>query len=277
MMRVARTVAAYSLLVLLLGPGSLRAETLRLATGSPYELGLVDALFKAFQGQNPCELNVTKAGSGESLALLKEGKVDLVMVHAPEAEGAAVKEGWACGRTYLGGNDFVIVGPDTDPAHIRTCSTAVCAYRRIAEARSVFFSRGDNSGTHKKELELWKQAGINPGGEWYRITKDFMMASFQKANSEQGHFMTDRSTYLVAKKEIPELTLVVLFEKDPVLINRYHALTINPERYPAAAYELAKKFVAFLMSEKGQEIIATFGTEEYGQPLYFSASAEAGK
>lgn len=250
---------------------------MRLATGSPYELGLVDALFDGFKKEVPCDLEVTKAGSGESLALLKEGKVDLVLVHAPEAEATAVKEGWALGRTYIGGNDFVIVGPETDPAKIGTCPTAASALRRIAEAQALFFSRGDNSGTHKKELALWKQAGSSPGGGWYRITDDFMMASFQKANCEKGYFMTDRSTYLVAKKRIPGLALVVLCEKDPALVNRYHALTIDPERYPAAAYALAAKFVAFLKSERGQEIIATFGKKDYGQPLYFSATAEPEK
>jgi ABC-type tungstate transport system, permease component len=214
---------------------------------------------------------VTKAGSGDSLQLLKSGQVDIIMVHAPEAEQQAVKEGWALNRTYVGGNDFVILGPAEDPAAIRGCKDVLCAYKKIAEKKAVFITRGDNSGTHKKEVSIWEKAGIKPEGNWYRTSKDFMMASLQKAANENGYFMVDRSTYIVARKENPALNFAVLFEGDPMLINQYHALITNPTMYPQANYEPAKKFVEFLRGAQGQKIIATFGREEFGEPLYFSA------
>ena len=269
-MRWVRT-SFFLLVMLFIVPSSLFATTLRLATGSPYESGLVDALFAEFKKEVPCELNVTKSGSGDSLQLLKSGQVDIIMVHAPEAEQQAVKEGWALNRTYIGGNDFVILGPAEDPAAIKECKDVLCAYKKIAEKKAVFITRGDNSGTHKKDLSIWEKTGIKPEGGWYRTSQDFMMASLQKAASEKGYFMVDRSTYIVARKKNPALSLVVLFEGDPMLINQYQALTTNPTMYPHANYELAKKFVEFLNGAQGQKIIAAFGREEFGEPLYFSA------
>ena len=189
------------------------AESLCLATGSPYELGLVDALFNEFKKDVPCELAVTKAGSGESLQLLKDGAVDMVMVHAPAVEEAAVKEGWAKNRTYICANDFVIIGAEADSAGIKGCDTVVCAYRKIAQKQALFISRADNSGTHKKELQIWQQAGIEPQGAWYIINKDFMMATLLKASADGAYFMTDRSTYIVARKQHPELKLVLLLRE----------------------------------------------------------------
>jgi tungstate transport system substrate-binding protein len=276
-MRWVRAFAVFLLLTLVIAPSSLLAATLRLATGSPYELGLVDALFAEFKKEVPCELNVTKAGSGESLQMLKTGAVDVIMVHAPAEEAKAIEEGWAFNRTYVGGNDFVILGPIEDPAAIKDCKDVICAYKKIAEKEAVFITRGDNSGTHKKELSIWKKTGIKPEGGWYRTSKDFMMASLQKAASENGYFMVDRSTYIVARKENPALNLAVLFEGDPMLINQYHALTTNPTMYPQANYELAKKFVEFLKSDKGQKIITTFGKEKFGESLYFSVAQKPEK
>ncbi|HPD61116.1 MAG TPA: substrate-binding domain-containing protein [Thermodesulfobacteriota bacterium] len=276
-MRWVRTPIGFLLLMLFIGPSSLVAATLRLATGSPYELGLVDALFTEFKKEVPCELKVTKAGSGDSLRLLKTGKVDLIIVHAPEAEQQVVKEGWALNRTYLGGNDFVILGPREDPAGIKECKNVLCAYKKIADKKAVFVTRGDNSGTHKKELTIWEKAGIKPEGSWYRTSKDFMMAALQKAASENGYFMVDRSTYIVARKKNPNFNLAFLFEGDPMLINQYHVLTINPTRYPQANYALAKKFVEFLKGDSGQKIIGSFGKEKFGESLYFSALQKSEK
>ena len=276
-MRWVRNTTVFLLLMFFIVPSSLLAATLRLATGSPYELGLVDALFLEFKKEVPCDLNVTKAVSGESLQMLKTGAVDVIMVHAPAEEAKAIEEGWALNRTYFGGNDFVIVGPAKDPAGIKGCKDVVGAYRKIAGAKAPFISRGDNSGTHKKELKIWEKAGITPQGSWYMINKDFMMATLLKASDDGAYFMTDRSTWIVAKKEKPDLKLVVLFEGDPMLINRYHALTTNPAMYPQANYELAKKFVEFLKGAQGQKIIGTFGKEKFGEPLYFSASQRPGE
>jgi tungstate transport system substrate-binding protein len=128
-----------------------------------------------------------KAGSGASLKLLKNKAVDVVMVHAPTSEKKVVQEGWAIKRTLIGSNEFYIVGPKDDPADISKASSAADAYRMIAEAGAKFFSRGDNSGTHKKEMAVWKKAGIQPSGLWYVVTKDFMMATLKRAQSVNLH------------------------------------------------------------------------------------------
>ncbi|HYQ90613.1 MAG TPA: substrate-binding domain-containing protein, partial [Candidatus Competibacteraceae bacterium] len=138
-----------------------------LATGSPGEIGLLEALAQACSRQSPMTLRWVKAGSGEALDFLKARQVDVVLVHAPAAEATAVKEGWAVKPTLIGSNEFHIVGPENDPAKIREASSAIDAYRHIAAAGAPFISRADNSGTHKKEMQLWKAAGIEPKGDWY--------------------------------------------------------------------------------------------------------------
>lgn len=200
------------------------AARLRLATGSPGELGLVAALARPFLQENGLSLCWIKAGSGESLRLLQEKKVDLIMVHAPAAEKQAVEQGWAVRRTLIGSNEFFIVGPPTDPAQIAQAASAADAYARISQAQAGFLSRGDNSGTHKKELSIWKQAGIAPAGAWYQVSSDFMLATLRKADLEGAYFMVDSSTWAAAYRELPNLA--VLFRGDPVLINTYHALSL---------------------------------------------------
>ncbi|MFH0821668.1 MAG: substrate-binding domain-containing protein, partial [Pseudomonadota bacterium] len=162
-----------------------------LATGSPGELGLLKVLAETFAGKADASMCWKKAGSGESLKLLKDKKVDMIMVHAPTAEKKAIEEGWAIKRSLIGSNEFFIVGPAADPAKIAEAKNAADAYAKIAAAKAKFFSRGDNSGTHKKETDIWKKAGITPSGDWYVVTKDFMKATLKRANDEKGYFMTD--------------------------------------------------------------------------------------
>lgn len=238
-----------------------------LATGSPGELGLLEALADAFNKGNGTSLCWKKAGSGASLKLLKGREVDMVMVHAPAAEKKAVQEGWAIKRTLIGSNEFYIVGPKNDPAGIAEAKNAPEAYRKIAEAEAKFFSRGDNSGTHKKELDVWKNAGIEPSGEWYIVTKAFMMATLKRADAEKGYFMTDSSTWVAARAETPNLT--ILFRGDPFLVNTYHALCQPKGATPGQEY--ASKFIDFVQSEKGQKIIRDYGADKYGEGLYNDA------
>jgi tungstate transport system substrate-binding protein len=239
-----------------------------LATGSPGELGLLEKLANEFNSENGTTMCWKKAGSGKSLQLLQDKKVDLILVHAPTAEKKAVAEGWAIKRTLIGSNEFYIVGPENDPAGIATAISAADAYTRIAAQKSPFLSRGDNSGTHKKELGLWKTAGIAPTGDWYVITKDFMMATLKKADEMNGYFMTDSSTWVAAQQEMRNLK--VLFKGDPVLINTYHGLC-QPER-ATDGQAAASRFIDFIGSAKGQNIIGTFGKEMYGQPMYNDAA-----
>jgi tungstate transport system substrate-binding protein len=241
--------------------------TFKLATGSPGELGMLEKLADAFNAQHGTAMCWVKAGSGKSLNLLKEQQVDVVMVHAPAAEKQAVADGWAIKRTLIGSNEFYIVGPKNDPAGIAEAATAAEAYARIAQAKAPFLSRGDNSGTHKKEMAIWKKAGIDPGSDWYMITKDFMMATLKKANDVNGYFMTDSSTWVAGKKALANLT--ILFKGDPFLINTYHALC-QPEgrgKYPG----IAAKFIDFVGSEQGQRIIRDYGKDLYGEAMYNDA------
>ena len=244
------------------------ATAVRLATGSPGELGLVEVLANAFNATHDARLCWKKAGSGASLKLLKEKKVDVVMVHAPAAEKKAVAEGWAIKRHLIGSNEFYIVGPQNDPAGISTAASAAEAYRKIADAKHRFFSRGDNSGTHKKEMAIWETAGVQPSGAWYVVTKTFMMATLNMADAEQGYFMTDSSTWVAAKKELKHLK--ILFRGDPFLINTYHTLC-QPEG-ATAGQPLAARFIDFVVSERGQKLLRDYGVDRYGEGLYNDAA-----
>ena len=245
------------------------SKQLILATGSPGELGLLKVLSEEFLKGRDASLCWRKAGSGASLKLLKAKKADLIMVHAPAAEKAAVAEGWAVKRTLIGSNEFYIVGPKEDPAGIAKAENAAQAYSLIAKAQAPFITRGDNSGTHKKELAIWKNAGIQPSGEWYVVTKDFMMASLQKADRIKGYFMTDSSTWVKGRGLHGLANLEILFKGDPFLINTYHALCQPKGTTPLA--EMGAGLIDFLVSSKGQEIIGTFGKKEFGAPLYRDA------
>ncbi len=243
------------------------AQPFKLATGSPGELGLLKELALVYNGKYGTAMCWVKAGSGKSLKLLKAKKVDAVMVHAPAAEKAAIKDGWAINRSLIGSNEFYIVGPKNDPAGIAGAASAADAYAKISQTKSTFLSRGDNSGTNKKELRLWKTAGIVPTGDWYIITKDFMMATLKKANSLNGYFMTDSSTWVAGKKDLGNLK--VLFKGDPFLINTYHGLCQPAGATPAQ--KDAALFIQFLSSAQGQQIIRDYGKSLYGQGMYNDA------
>jgi len=244
------------------------ANQFSLATGSPGELGLLKDLAEAFGKQDNAKMTWFKAGSGESLKLLKDKKVDMIMVHAPVAEKQAVQDGWAIKRSLIGSNEFFIVGPAHDPAKIAEAKSAMDAYRRIAAAKAKFFSRGDNSGTHKKEMDLWKKAEINPQGDWYVVTSDFMTATLKRADQEKGYFMVDSSTWVADKNEVPDLK--ILFKGDKLLVNTYHALCQPPGATPGAA--TAAKFIDFVASPQGQKIIQDYGRDKYGEGLYNDAA-----
>jgi tungstate transport system substrate-binding protein len=242
------------------------AKVYKLATGSPGELGMLKVLAENFNAKHGTTMCWVKAGSGKSLSLLQARDVDLCMVHAPAAEKKAVADGWAVGRTLIGSNEFYIVGPKSDPAGIAKAADAADAYARIAKAGALFLSRGDNSGTHKKELAVWKKAGIKPEGKWYVVTKDFMMATLLRANAEGGYFMTDSSTWVAGKKDVPDLA--ILFRGDPMLINTYHALAV-PEGAPN--HDVAMTFIEFVGSAEGQKLIADYGKDLYGEGMYNDA------
>jgi tungstate transport system substrate-binding protein len=239
-----------------------------LATGSPGELGLLKALGDAFAKKEKTTLCWVKAGTGESMQLLKDKKVDMIMVHAPAAEKKAVADGWAIKRELIGSNEFYIVGPPNDPAGIKNAKTAAEAYALIAKQQAKFFSRGDNSGTHKKEMDAWEKAGIKPSGDWYVVTKDFMLATLKRADAEKGYFMTDSSTWVSARKEMQSLK--ILFKGDVFLVNTYHTLCQPAGVTPGQKY--AARFIDFVNSKEGQSIIRTYGKNLYGEGLYNDAA-----
>jgi tungstate transport system substrate-binding protein len=244
------------------------AKKFTLATGSPGELGLLKVLADTFNKANGTSLCWKKAGSGQALKMLKDKQVDMIMVHAPAAEKQAVKDGWAINRTLIGSNEFYIVGPKNDPAGIGMAKSATGAYKKIAQTKVKFFSRGDNSGTHKKEMNVWKKAGIKPSGAWYIVTKAFMTATLMRANNEKGYFMTDSSTWVAEKKEMPNLK--ILFRGDPFLINTYHALCQPKGATPGQEY--ASMFIDFVSSDQGQKIVRDYGADKYRAGLYNDAA-----
>ena len=247
------------------GQGS---KNFTLATGSPGELGLLQALGEAFDKKAGARLIWIKAGSGASLNLLKNRQVDMIMVHAPDAVNGALADGWATNRTLIGSNEFYIVGPKSDPANIKSASSGADAYTKIAKVKANFISRGDKSGTHQKEIDIWKKANITPEGSWYIITNDFMTASLKKANADNAYFMTDSSTWVAEKDVAPNL--VILYRGDKYLVNTYDALAA-----PAGATAnrgIAVKFIQFVESDEGQDIIRNYGKSRYQEPLYNDAA-----
>ena len=235
-----------------------------LATGSPGELGLLKLLAEEFARTADARMVWIKAGTGASLKLLQEKKVDMAMVHAPAQVDKALKDGWATGKTLIGSNEFYIVGPKTDPAGIAQATSAADAYQSIAKAGARFVSRGDNSGTHQKEMQIWQKAGVQPAGAWYIVTKDFMTASLKRASAEGAYFMSDSSTWIMEKGVAPDL--VILYKGDKFLVNTYHAITAPPGATPGR--DTAEKFVAFVASPAGQKIIGGYGRERFGEGLY---------
>jgi tungstate transport system substrate-binding protein len=243
----------------------------RIATGSPGELGLLKVWAEAYCRANDCRLDWIKAGTGASMKLLQTRQVDAVMVHAPEQEKAALRDGWATDAALIGSNEFFIVGPAADPADLAHAADALDAYRRVAKAQAKWVSRGDNSGTHQKETALWQAAGVAPQGDWYIVTGEFMTASLQRAEREGAYFMTDSSTWVAEQRKLPGLK--VLVRGDRRLVNTYHGLLAPAGA--TAGRDVAAGFVRFVASSQGQQILRDFGRAEHGASLYDDAAYAA--
>jgi tungstate transport system substrate-binding protein len=259
--------AILALLLLLTSLEAGAAEgRLRLSTTTSTEnTGLLYALIPPFEERFQLKVDIVPVGTGKALKLAETGDVDVTLVHAPELEEEFVRRGFGVNRRYVMYNDFVIVGPPQDPAAIKEARDAVAAFRKIAEVKATFISRGDRSGTHAKELHLWEKAGVKPSLPWYLEAGRGMGAVLVIADQKRAYTLTDRGTYLVFRQK---LDLSLLFEKDPILSNPYHVIAVNPARHPKVNYLGAMLFIGWLTSHEGQEIIRNFGKEKFGQPLF---------
>ncbi len=235
-------------------------------TTSTQDSGLLDELIPLFEQQTGYVVKTIAVGSGQALAMGKRGEADVLLVHSPEAEEALVADGAGTNRRLIMHNDFVLVGPPQDPAGIARHSARE-SLQRIAAAKALFLSRGDNSGTHAQELKLWKAAAIAPEGQpWYQQTGLGMGQTLTIAAEKKAYTLSDRGTYLALRKK---LGLVILHEGDPSLRNIYHVIELTPARFPKVNTAGGRAFADFLVSKAVQTRIKEFGIAIYGSPLFF--------
>jgi tungstate transport system substrate-binding protein len=259
-----------------------KAGLLRLATTtSTADSGLLDFLLPDFQKKFNCSVDVVAVGTGQSLELGRRGDADVVLVHSRKGEDQFVADGFARERFDVMYNDFIVVGPQADPARVRGLGLGKEAFKAIMESGQKFASRGDKSGTHTKELAVWSSIGVTPDTsmKWYNSLGQGMGEVLLFAQDQQAYTLADRGTYLAMKDKLPGLDILVgganLAEnKDKILLNAYGVLAVSPDKHPQTNIELAMKFVGWLCSLETQKRIAGFGAERFGQPLFYADSAE---
>ncbi len=235
-------------------------------TTSVADTGLLDILVDVFQKKSGYTVKAIAVGSGQAMLLGKSGEADILWVHSPDDEKQFVAEGYGIDRTTFMHNDFVILGPLADPAKIKGIAKASDAFGKIAASNALFVSRGDNSGTHKKEKKLWEAAAVKPASGNYIEVGQGMAGTVSVANEKNAYCLADRSSYLSLKKSI---SLVILGEGDSALINRYSLILVNPAKFSKVNAQGAKLFFDFLLSPQAKDIIEKFGQDKYGQQLFF--------
>ena len=244
------------------------------STIGPIDAGIVGALEEAFTKKTGISVEHTGAGTGKAIQMAETGKYDLLLVHAKALEEKFVADGFGTKRYDLMYNDFVILGPSADPAKIKGLKDAAAALRRIMEAKALFVTRGDKSGTHVKELEVWKKAGIEPQGAWYHIFEQGSKGNAPTlafTNEKQAYTIMDRATYITMKTKI---TLQMLVERDDILLNYITLIPVNPAKFPQVHHAETMQFVDWLQGRDAQLIIRDFGKDKYGEPLFFPNSPE---
>ena len=241
-------------------------------TTSTQDSGLLDVLIPIFEKKTGYFVKTIAVGSGQAMAMGQKGEADVLLVHSPDAEKKFMAEGYGVNRLIVMHNDFIVVGPSADPAAIKGAKSTVDAFKKIAAAGALFLSRGDNSGTHAKEQGIWKATGINPEGQkWYQETGLGMGQTLNVAAEKKGYILADRGTLLSLQQR---LGLPILKEGDQILLNVYHVIQVNPARWPKVDADGAKAFSDFMVSREVQRIIATFGVDKYGSPLFFPDAGE---
>lgn len=241
-------------------------------TTSTQDSGLLDVLIPLFERQTGYFVKVIAVGSGQAIAMGEKGEADVLLVHAPDAEKKFMEAGYGVNHRLVMHNDFMIVGPRQDPAGIRGISSAHQALERIYQTQSLFVSRGDYSGTHRREQDLWKAIGRDPRGQrWYQETGLGMGQTLNVAAEKKGYTLVDRGTYLPLKKWVGLENLV---EGDAVLLNIYHVIEVNSAKWPKVNAAGARAFADFMVSKPAQDIIQTFGVNLYGVPCFFPDAGE---
>lgn len=246
-------------------------EIILATTTSTRDSGLLDVLLPLFDGQTGYKVKMVAVGSGQALVMGQEGSADVLLVHAPASEIEFMAGGYGLDRYLVMHNDFIMIGPSEDPAKVKDLVSTKDVFTAISNTKSIFVSRGDDSGTNKAELKLWKSVEITPVGDWYLVTGQGMGDTLRIASEKAGYTFTDRATFLSMKDS---LDLTILFEGDKDLLNIYHIITVNPTLWPNANYKGAKTFADWMVSEETQKVIAEFGVDKYGQALFI---ADAGK
>lgn len=292
----AKRVVAVAVCALALACSLAAAEDrLRMSTTTSTEnSGLLNVLLPPFEKECNCKVDVISVGTGKALKLGEQGDVDVVLVHARALEDKFIADGFGVNRRDVMYNDFVVIGPATDPADVRHAAGAADAFRRIAARRSLFISRGDDSGTYQKEMEIWSAASIAPAGSWYRSAGQGMGEVINMATELRGYTLADRGTYNALRhgktdlailyegsrgfsrpgKPMPKLTAkqVRAMTGANGLFNPYGVIAVNPRRFPHTRYDLAMKFIAYITGAEGQAIITGYRVE--GDPVFFTFKKE---
>lgn len=257
------------ILGLILGSGLAADETLTLAsTTSTLDSGLFDALIPPFEKLHRCSVKVIAVGTGQAMRLGRDGNADVLLVHDRLSEEQFVAEGFGVERLPVMHNDFLIVGPREDPAFsAQEEKTLVTVLKKIVSGKHLFVSRGDDSGTHKKELRLWKTIGSQPSGSRYIESGSGMEVTLRIANEKRAYCLVDRATWLSHRRECDGLT--ELFSGEEGLLNYYSVIVVSPEKFKWVKHELARKFADYLRGPEGQKIIREFGVDRFGSPLFF--------
>ena len=242
-------------------------EAILATTTSTQDSGLLDELVPEFEEQFDCTIKTVAVGSGEALEMGEKGDADVLLVHSPDAEEEFMAGGHGLTRDPVMHNDFVIVGPEADPANVSEAADAADALARIADQEAPFASRGDDSGTHTKELSLWEEAGIEPSGDWYVETGQGMGETLTIAGQKSAYTLTDRGTYLATNG----LSSTIAFEDSDDLQNFYHVMVVDTGEEPVPC---AEDFSTWLLDPEVQEQIGAFGVEEYGEPLFVPDAEE---
>lgn len=237
------------------------------STTSTQNSGLFDYILPVFEKKTGIKVDIVAVGTGAAIEMGRRGDADVVFVHAKEQELKAVEEGLFVNRHDVMYNDFVIIGPPNDTAKIKEIKSVVEAFRKIGKSGELFVSRGDNSGTHTKELAIWKKAGIDPKGrKWYLEVGQGMEKTQRIANEKRAYTLTDRGTWL-ATKDNDKLEMVIVLEGDSILFNQYGVMAVNPEKHKHVKYKEAMEFINWLISKDGRQTIASF-RDKLGNQLF---------